>query len=69
MRNKNELNGEIEFMNIQQASLFLCVKPNTLSAWVSRGKIPSWTYVTISTRHKLFIKSKLIEFLLSKKGS
>lgn len=56
----------IEFLNIKQVAELLGVKNNTISCWVTRGVLPPSTYVSLSKRHKLFIRKNLLEHIMSK---
>jgi len=62
----NKQDGEPIFLTLKQVADLLGVKNNTVSCWVIRGILPKSTYVSLSSRHKLFLKKNLINHLMSK---
>lgn len=56
-------NKDLQLLTIEETATMLRLKAQTLYSWIHFKQIPSEIYISLGSKRKLFIKSKLEEWL------
>ena len=67
MENLETKTEDFELMSIEDVAKFMGFKRCTIDNWLFKGVLPLDLTIKIG-RSRMFIKSELVEFLMSKRG-